>query len=105
MRIYEILFWSNEPAEGNHSDPHLDLPPPRFNDDPTNLANAFTRRGLVKSFWNLNRSEGQPYGPAPPGAETDVIPNGTSESGMASWQAEPVETEPLVGQRLVPFRR
>ena len=81
------------------------LPPP-FSDDPTNLANAFTRSGLVKHFWNLNGSEGQPSGPAPPDAETELIPSGTLEPTTASWQAEPVETERPVGlHRLVPFRQ
>jgi hypothetical protein len=106
MLISEILNWNNEPTQRNLSGPQLKLLPPPFRDDPTNLANAFTRRGLVKSFWRLNGSEGQPSGPAPPGAETDVIPSGTSEPISASLQAEPIDTEPPVGQqRLVPFRR
>ena len=105
MRIYEILFWNNEPAEGNRSDPQLDLSPTPFSDDPTNLANAFTRGGLVKHFWNLPGSEGQPSGPAPPDAETELIPSGTLEPTAASSQAEPVETEPQVGRHeFVPFR-
>jgi hypothetical protein len=105
MRIAEILYWNNEPTEAHRSDPQLDLPPSGFTDDPTNLANAFTRRGLVKHFWNVNGSEGQPSGSAPPDAETELIPNGTLEPTTASWQAEPGETEPSVGQhRLVPFR-
>ena len=77
MRIAEILFWNNEPTERNRPDNQLDLPPPPFSDDPTNLANAFTRSGLVKHFWNLNGSEGQPSGPAPPDAGTELIPSGT----------------------------
>jgi hypothetical protein len=97
MRIAEVLFWSNGSAAGNRPDPQLDLPPPRFNDDPTNLANAFTRRGLVKSFWNLHGSEGQPSGPAPPGAETELIPSGTLQPTTASWEAEPVEEKPSAG--------
>jgi hypothetical protein len=106
MRISEILFWNNEPTEGNHSDPQVDLSPVPFGDDLTNLANAFTRRGLVKHLWNPNRSEGQPSGPTPLDAETDLIPNGTLEPNTAYWQAEPVEVEPLVGQhRLLPFRQ
>ena len=106
MRIAEILYWNNKPTEGNRSDPQLDLPPGPFNDDPTNLANAFTRRGLVKSFWNLNGSEGQPSGPAPPDAETELIPSGTLEPTTASWRDEPVENEPQVDRhRLVPFRQ
>jgi hypothetical protein len=105
MRIAEILNWNNDPVEGNRSDPQLDLPPLRFNDDPTNLANAFTRRGLVKSFWELNGSEEQPSGPAPPEG-TELIPSGTLEPGMASVHAEPVEKEPSVGlHRPVPFRQ
>jgi hypothetical protein len=72
----------------------------------TNLANAFTRSGLVKHLWNLSGSEGQPSGPAPPDPEPELIPRGTSEPGMASWQAEPVENEPQVDRhRLVPFRQ
>jgi hypothetical protein len=105
MRIHEIIFLNDDPAERNRSDPQLDLPPSTFSDDATNLANAFTRRGLVKHLWNLNRSAGQPSGPAPPDAETELMPSGTLEPGMASWHAEPVETEPAVGQhRLVPYR-
>ena len=106
MRITEILSWNNEPAEGNRPDPQLDLPPSRFTDDPTNLANAFTRRGLVKYGWNLTGSEGQPPRPAPPNAETELIPSGTLEPSAASWEAEPIEAEPPVVQhRLVPVRQ
>src|SRR6266404_7559539 len=103
MRISEILFWNNEPTEGVRSEPQRDLPPARFHDDLTNLANAFTRSGLVKHFWNLSGSEEQPSGPAPPHAGTESIPRRTLEPTTASWQAEP-ETDPSVGQhRLVPF--
>ena len=106
MRITEIIFWNNEPTGGNRPDPQLDLPPAPFSDDPTNLASAFTRRGLVKSLWNLNGSEGQPSGPAPHDAEPELIPGGTLEPTTASWEAEPVETEPPIGQpRLVPYRQ
>jgi hypothetical protein len=105
MLISEILFWNNEPTEGSRSDPQLDVPQPPFPNDLANLANAFTRRGAVKHFWNLNGSEGQPSGPAPPDDETELIPNGTLEPTTASWQAEPVDTEPLAGRnRLVPYR-
>ena len=34
---------------------NLDQAPARSSDDVTNLATAFTRRGLVKHFWNLER--------------------------------------------------
>jgi hypothetical protein len=60
--ISEILYWNNEPTERDRSDLQLDLPSAPFSDDPTNLANAFIRRGSVKHFWNLNGSEGQPSG-------------------------------------------
>ena len=106
MRIAEIVYWNNEPTENDRSDSQLDLPPAPFNDDPTNLANSFTRSGLVKHFWNLNGSEGQPSGPAPPDAETELIPSGTLEPTTASREAEPVENEPPPGlHRLVPFRQ
>jgi hypothetical protein len=106
MRIYEIIILNNDPTGNYRSTPQPDLPPNRFNDDPTNLANAFTRRGLVKSFWNLDGWEDQPSGPAPPDFATELIPNGTLEPTTASWEAEPVETErPVVQNRLVPLRR
>ena len=105
MRITEILFWNNEPGEANDYEPQLDQAPARSSDDVTNLATAFTRRGMVKHFWNLNGSEGQPSGPAPPDAETELIPSGTLEPTTAPWPAEPVEEEPPVGlHRFVPFR-
>ena len=105
MLIAEILHWNNEPAEENRSDPHLDLPPESFSRDPPNLANAFTRSGLVKHFWNLGRSEDQPRGPAPPDAEAELIPSGTLRPTTASRQDEPFETEPPPGlHRFVPFR-
>jgi hypothetical protein len=47
-----------------------------------------------------------PSGPVPPNPEAEVIPSGTLEPTTASWEAEPVETEPRVGpHRLVPFRQ
>jgi hypothetical protein len=97
MRIAEILFPNNNPTEGNRSDPVLDPSPASSNNDLTNLATAFPRRGTVKHFWNLNGSEGQPSGPAPPDTETELIPSGTLEPTTASWEAEPVEEEPPVG--------
>ena len=71
MRISDVLFWSDQPLEGGRADYHHDVPAPRAYDDVTNLATAFTRRGMVKHFWNLNGSEGQPSGPAPPDAEPE----------------------------------
>lgn len=106
MKVAEILSWNNEPIKRNRSDPQLDFPPTQFSDDLTKLANAFTRNGVVKHFWNLDRSAGQASGPAPPNAETELIPSGTLEPTTASWEAEPVETEPPRDlHRLVPFRQ
>jgi hypothetical protein len=106
MKIYEILFWNNDPADKVRPDPQLQLPPTHFGDDLTNLANAFTRRGLVKHLWNPKRSEEQPSGPAPPEAEPSLNLNRTLEPSAASSAAEPDETERSVRQReLVPFRR
>jgi hypothetical protein len=106
MRISEIIFWNNEPTEQNRSDSRFDLPPGPFGDDLTSLANAFTRRGLVKHLWNPNRSEGQASGPTPPDGGTELIPSGTLEPSPARVQAEPVEEEPPAGlHRLVPFRQ
>ena len=106
MRIAEILFWSNKPAEPKDYEPQLDQPPARSSDDVTKLATAFTKRGLVKRFWNLRGTEAQPFGPAPPDAEAEVIPSGTWQPTTASRQAEPVEIEPPVGLHpLIPFRQ
>ena len=85
MRIYEILFWNNEPTEGDRSDPQLDLHPDPSSDFLTNLATAFTRHGEVKRLWNPNGWEGQPSEPAPPDAETELIPRGTLEPTTGSW--------------------
>jgi hypothetical protein len=103
MLIQEILSCNND-GEGNRTNPLLNFPLGSFADDPANLANAFTRGGLVKHLWNPYGSEGQPNGPAPPDG-TDLIPSGTLEPTTASGQAEPVETKPPMGRhRLVPFR-
>jgi hypothetical protein len=61
---------------------------------------------LVKHHWNLNGSEEQPNGPAPPDAATAEAPSHVPEPTTTCVQAEPVEEEPPVGlHRLVPFRR
>ena len=100
MRISEILFWNNEPTEENRSDSQLDLPQTPSNDFLTNLATAFTRHGEVKQLWR------QPFGPAPPDPEPELIPDGTLEPTTLSQQAGPVETEPPAGlHRLVPLRQ
>jgi hypothetical protein len=106
MRIAEILFWNNEPAEANDYERQLDQASARSSDDVTNLATAFTRRGLVKHLWNLNGSERQPTGPAPPDPETELIPSGTLEPTTPPLPAEPVGEEPPVGlHRFMPTRQ
>ena len=106
MRISEVLFWSDQPLESDRAGRHLDIPAARVDDDLTNLGNAFTRRGLVKHFWNLNGSEVQPSGPAPPDTETDLIRNSTLEPTTLPLTAEPAEKGPAVGQRrLIPFQQ
>jgi hypothetical protein len=101
VRIYEILFWNNEPKE-NHSDPQLDLRQARYRDALTKLADAHATDWLVKHFWNLERSEYQPSGPAMPDAGTEFSQSGTLEPTTTSGHAEPVETEPPVGRLSVP---
>jgi hypothetical protein len=106
MRIYEIVFWNSEHAKRDHVGLRPNWTSGRSKDDLTNLANAFTKGGLVKHLWNLARSQEEPPGPAPPlDVETEATPSGTLEPTMTSVQDERVE-EPLVDQyRLVPFRR
>jgi hypothetical protein len=104
MRISEVLFWSDQPLESDRAGRHLDIPAARVDDDLTNQGNAFTRRGLVKHFWNLNGTEVQPSGPAQRDDETELIPSGTLEPTTASWEVGRVEEEPPVGRhRIVPM--
>jgi hypothetical protein len=106
MLITEILHWNSETTDVNRSDPQFDLPSTPFDDSLPNLANAFTKDGRVKHLWNLGRSESQPSGPAPPNYEQELVSSGTVQPTTASWEAEPVEEEPPVGQyRRVPVRR
>jgi hypothetical protein len=106
MRISEILFWDNKPIEGNRSNPQLGLPHDPSSDLFTKLASAYAKDCLVKRFWHVKGLEGQCPGPAPHDAETELIPNGTFEPITASWQAEPVKTEPQVDRHgLIPLRQ
>jgi hypothetical protein len=106
MRIHEILFWNEDPVDASRRDPYSDIPQAPSSDDLTNLAHAFTRRGLVKHHWNSNGSEEQPFGPAPRSPEDELIPSGTVEPTTASWQAEPTEEElPARLNPPLPFRQ
>jgi hypothetical protein len=64
MRIHEIIFRKNEPAERNRPDPHRNVPSYPYDNDLSKLASAFTKHGAVKHFWYLNGSE-DPSEPAP----------------------------------------
>ena len=86
MRIADILSWHNHFTERNRVDPAAPS-----SDDLTNLANAFTRHGVLKHLWNLHGSEGHSSGAAPPDVGNELIPSGTVEPTTASWPAEPVE--------------
>jgi hypothetical protein len=100
MIIAEMLYWNSQSTERDRPGSQLNLSPPQFTDDPRTFANAFTRRGLVKHFWNPDRSGEQPSGHAPPDPKTELIPSGTLEPTAASWEADPAETEvKSVGRR------
>jgi hypothetical protein len=106
MRIYEIIFWDNDPAEESRSIPNLDIPGPLDNDLAHLARAAFTRSGLVKHLWYTRGSEEQVSGPTPLNGAPDVIPKGSLEPTTASVPAKPVEEEPLVDQySLVPLRQ
>jgi hypothetical protein len=107
MRIHEIIFPNNEPADMNRADARLDTPPYPIDHGLSKLASAFTKDGVVKRFWYLNGSEDQPSEPAPPtAAGTELMPSGTPGAITTSWQAEAVENEPDPGHhRLDPFRQ
>jgi hypothetical protein len=72
MRVAEILFWNNEPAEGNFFDSQFDLSHDPSSSLFTKLARAYAKDRLLKRFWNLKGSESQPFGPAPPDNETEL---------------------------------
>jgi hypothetical protein len=98
VRIHEILFLNKDATEGDRPYSQLDRRPLEFHGDLTNLATSFTRRGLVKHLWNPKRSEEQPFGPAPPDSETELMPSGgTLGPGTASSLAQSVEEEPPGG--------
>jgi hypothetical protein len=85
MRISEIIF--REPNEADRAHPPFDLSPPQSSDPLTNLANAFTRGGVVKRLWNLDGSGSQPSGPVPPNPEPESVD----------------EDPPVCQHRLIPF--
>jgi hypothetical protein len=95
MRIEEVLYWNNNPAEDRY-DPYLDVPPGP-SDKVTDLARAaFTRDGRVKLLWDLDRLERHFSGATPSDAETELTPSDNSEPPLA-WQDHPAETDPTPG--------
>ena len=74
------------------ADPRLDITPYRFDNDLSKLANAFTKHGVVKSFWYLNGSEDQPSEPAPP-TGTELMPSDNLDPAITSWEAHPSHQE------------
>jgi hypothetical protein len=97
MRIFEILFWGNEPTEADRSDPLLNLSQAPSGDLFTALASAYTKDRLIRRFWNEKGSELGPLRPVPPDAEAKTIASSAAEPTTASWPAEPT-AEPGVGQ-------
>ena len=93
MRIHEIIFRNNHPAERNRPDPHGHFPTYPYDNDLSKLASAFTKHGVVKRFWYLNGSEDQPSEPAPP-TGTELMPSDHLEPAITSWEADPGHDEP-----------
>jgi hypothetical protein len=104
MRIHEIIFPNNEPADMKRADPRLDIPQYRFDNDLSKLANAFTKHGVVKSFWYLNGSEDQPSEPAPP-TGTELMPSDNLEPAITSWKPHPGQDEPHAAMALTQLNR
>ena len=99
MRIHEIIFPNNEPADMKRADARPDTPPYPINHGLSKLANAFTKHGVVKSFWYLNGSEDQPSEPAPP-TGTELMPNDNLDPAITSWEADPSQEEPYAAMAL-----
>lgn len=99
MRIHEIIFPNNEPADMKRADPRLDIPPYRFDKDLSKLASAFTKHGVVKRFRYLNGSEDQPSEPDPP-AGTELMPSDHLEPAIMSWEPDPGREEPYAAMAL-----
>jgi hypothetical protein len=99
MRIHEIIFPNNEPADMKRADPRLDIPSYRFDNGLSKLASAFTKYGVVKSFWYLNGSEDQPTEPALP-TGTELMPSDNLEPAIMSWEPHPRQEEPYAAMAL-----
>src|SRR5690348_12493353 len=104
MRIREIIFRNNDPAEGNRTDPRRDVPTYPYDNDLSKLASAFTKHGVVKRFWYLNGSEDQPSEPAPP-TGTELMPSDNLDPAITSSEARPSQDEPNAAMALTPPNR
>jgi hypothetical protein len=103
MRIHEIISRNNDNdlAVHHRADPRLDIPPYRFDSDLSKVASAFTKDGVVKSFWYLDGSEDQPSEPAPlTAAGTELMPSDHLEPAMTSWEPDPAREEPYTAMAL-----
>ena len=99
MRIHEIIFPNNEPADMKRADARPDTPPYPINHGLSKLASAFTKHGVVKSFWYLNGSEDQPSEPAPP-TGTELMPSDNLDPAITSSEAHPSQEEPYAAMAL-----
>jgi hypothetical protein len=105
MRIHEILFWSNDSAEGDPSDPYFDFPPGPPDHAMADLARAaFPKDGRVKRLWGLNRLQRLPS-EATASAETELSPSDNLEPPFPR-QSDSIETDPPLGPNgLAPSRQ
>jgi hypothetical protein len=104
MRIHEIIFPNNEPADMKRADARPDTPPYPIDHGLSKLASAFTKHGVVKRFWYLNGSEDQPSEPAPP-TGTELMPSDHWEPVITSWEADAGQDEPYAAMALRPPNR
>jgi hypothetical protein len=104
MRIHEIIFPNNEPADMKRADARPDTPPYPIDHGLAKLASAFTKHGVVKRFWYLNGSEDQPSEPAPP-TGTELMPSDHLEPAITYWEADPGQDEPYAAMALTPPNR
>ena len=97
MRIHEVIFPNDnyDPAVRHRADPRLDIPPYRFDNGLSKLASAFTKHGVVKSFWYLDGSEDQPSEPASP-TGTELMPSDNLDPAITSWRLTLARKSPML---------
>src|SRR4051812_10641235 len=106
MRIHAIIFRNNYPPERNRPDPHRNVPTYPYDNVLSKLANAFTKDGVVKSFWYVNGLEDQSSEPATPtAAGTELMPSDNLEPPKTPWEAHPSQEEPYAAMALTQRNR